>query len=135
MNKKEIEEILSVNKIIAVVGFSNNRERPSNRIARYLHGNGYKVFGVNPRFDRDEIDDIICHSSLKNVPEQIDIVNIFRRSEFVFDLVNEILELDYKPKVIWTQIGVISNEAKELAVSRGIVYIENKCIMVEHNKI
>ncbi len=132
---EEVKEILTSNKVVAVVGFSDNRERPSNRVARYLHGNDFTVYGVNPRFDGKEIDEIVCHTALKNLPEHADIINIFRRSEFVFDLVNEILELDYKPNVIWTQIGVISSEAKELAESRGIVYVENKCIMVEHNKI
>lgn len=135
MNTKEITEILTANKVVAVVGFSDNRERPSNRVARYLHGNDFTVYGVNPRFDGKEIDEIVCQAALKNLPEQADIINIFRRSEFVFDLVNEILELNYKPKVIWTQIGVISSEAKELAESNGILYVENKCIMVEHNKI
>jgi predicted CoA-binding protein len=131
----KIKGILTSNKIIAVIGFSDKRERPSNRIARYLHGNGYKVFGVNPRFNNIEIDEIQSYQSLGDIPQNADIINIFRRSEFVSDLMNEILELEHKPKVVWTQIGVISSEAKELAVKNNIIFIENKCIMVEHNKI
>ncbi len=128
-------EFLNSNKIIAVVGFSDNHLRPSNRIARYLKGNGYKVYGVNPKFDNEQVDEISCYSKLKEIPENADIINIFRRSEFVEDLMKEILALNYKPNVIWTQIGVISSEAKKLAESNGIKYIENKCIMVEHAKI
>ncbi|MDQ3019172.1 MAG: CoA-binding protein [Bacteroidota bacterium] len=131
----KIKDILSSGKSIAIVGFSDNRLRPSNRIGRYLHGNGFKIFGVNPKLDKKEIDEITCYASLKDLPENIDIVNIFRRSEFVEDLMKEILALDYKPEMIWTQIGVISMEAKELALANDIIYVENKCIMVEHAKI
>lgn len=130
-----IEKILNSNETIAVVGYSDNRSRPSNRVGRYLLGNGYKIFGVNPKLQNKEIDEIKCYPFLKDLPEQVDIINIFRRSEFLEDLMKEILELDYKPKVIWAQIGVISNEAKELALANEIIYIENKCIMVEHAKI
>ena len=132
-SKHNFEKILNECKVIAVVGFSDNHSRPSNRIGRYLLGNGYKVYGVNPRFDNKEVDEIICHPSLQHLPEHADIINVFRRSEFVFDLMNEIMELDYKPRVIWTQIGVFSNESKELAEANGITYVENKCIMIEHS--
>lgn len=130
-----IEEILNTYKVIAVVGFSDNHSRPSNRIGRYLLGNGFKVYGVNPKLGNREVDEIKCYSSLKDLPEQADIINIFRRSEFVEDLMKEVLELNYNPKVVWTQIGVISSEAKELALENEIAFIENKCIMVEHTKI
>lgn len=133
--KKTIKEILYSNKIIAVVGYSDNHLRPSNRIGRYLLGNGFKVFGINPKLHNRVIDEINCYAFLKDLPQQIDIVNIFRRSEFVQDLIEEILELNFKPKVIWTQIGVISNEAKEIALANDIIYVENKCIMIEHAKI
>lgn len=130
-----IEEILNTNKVIAVVGFSDNHSRPSNRIGRYLLGNGFKVYGVNPKLENREVDEIKCYSYLKDLPEQTDIVNIFRRSEFVESLMKEVIALNYKPKVVWTQIGVISSEAKELALQNDIVFIENKCIMIEHTKI
>lgn len=130
-----IEEILTQNKVIAIVGFSDNHKRPSNRIGRYLFGNGYKVYGVNPRLHGQVVDEINCYGFLEDLPEKADIVNVFRRSDYVFDLVKEILDLNYKPKVIWAQIDVISNEAKELAKANGFEYIENKCIMIEHSRI
>ncbi len=130
-----IKEILNNNKVIAVVGFSENHTRPSNRIGRYLDGNGYTVYGVNPKLSGTETDNIKCYSNVKDLPEQADIINIFRRSEFVEDLIKEILEMNYKPKVIWAQIGVISSEGRSLAEDNEIAYIENKCIMIEHSKI
>ncbi len=136
MNKEfNIEEILKNNKIISIIGFSDNHIRPSNRIGRYLLRNGYKVYGVNPKLNGKMVNEINCYASLKDVPEKTDIVNIFRRSEYVYDIVKEILELSQMPKVIWTQIGVISQESSELAVSNGLIYIENRCIMVEHANI
>ena len=131
---KLIAEILNSSRTIAIVGFSANHMRPSNRIGRYMRGNGYTVYGVNPGLDKTEVDEIRCFAKLSVLPEKPDIVNIFRRSEFVFDIMQEIAEMNFKPAV-WTQIGVISSEAKELALSKGIVYIENKCIMVEHNNL
>lgn len=134
MNKSP-EEIFSINKVIAVVGFSDNHARPSNRIGRYMKGNGFTVYGVNPKHAGKEIDEIQCYAALKDLPEKADIINVFRRSEFVPDLMKEILELDYKPNLIWTQIGVISGESSELAAVNEIDYIGNKCIMIEHSNI
>ncbi|MEO8447515.1 MAG: CoA-binding protein [bacterium] len=135
MTTSQIEKILTSYNSVAIVGFSHNHQRPSNRIGRYMKGNGFKVMGVNPGLAGREIDEINCYASLKELPEEAEIINIFRRSEFVYDLMNEILLLSYKPKVIWTQIGVVSSEAKELALKNDIEYIENKCIMVEHTLI
>jgi predicted CoA-binding protein len=132
---KLIPDILNNSRSIAIVGFSANHMRPSNRIGRYMRGNGYIVYGVNPGLDKTEVDEIKCFAKLSDLPEQPNIINIFRRSEFVFDIMQEIIEMNYKPKAVWTQIGVISNEAKQLALQNGIVYIENKCIMVEHNNL
>jgi uncharacterized protein len=135
MDIMDIKEILEQAKIIAVVGFSDNHSRPSNRIGRYLHGNNYKVYGVNPRLHNKDVDEINCYAHLKYLPEEPDLINIFRRSEFVEELMIEILKLHRKPKTVWTQIGVISNEAKKMALANEIKYIENKCIMVEHTKL
>ncbi|HMQ67845.1 MAG TPA: CoA-binding protein [Ignavibacteria bacterium] len=130
-----LEEIFESNKVIAIVGFSDNHTRASNRIGRYLKGNGFTVYGINPRLAGKEVDDIICYAKIKDLPEKADIINVFRRSEFVPELMKEILDLDYKPNLIWSQIGVISRESSELAENNQIDYIENKCIMVEHSGI
>ena len=132
---KDYRDIFESNKIVAVVGFSDNHTRASNRIGRYLKGNGFTVYGVNPKLAGKEIDEISCYASVKDLPEEADIINVFRRSEYVPDLMEEILELDYKPNLIWSQIGVISSESSDKALENDIDYIENKCIMVEHNII
>lgn len=130
-----IKDVLASNKIIAVIGLSDNPSRPSNRVARYLYGNGYKVYGVNPKLAGKCVNEIKCFASLKDLPENVHIVNVFRRSEFLLELMKDITELNYKPSVVWTQIGVIDSEANKLAGEKGIVYIESKCIMTEHQKL
>ena len=132
---RSLIEIFNNSKVIAVIGFSENPARPSNRIGRYLTGNLYTVYGVNPKLAGKSVDDIICYSSLDNVPCKIDIINIFRRSEFLTVIVNEVLMLKEKPSVIWTQVGVIDSGAKDLAYINNLEYVENKCIMTEHQKL
>ena len=130
-----LNEIFNDCKVIAIIGFSENPARPSNRIGRYLKGNLYTVYGVNPELEGKSVDGIICYGSLKNIPSKIDLVNIFRRSEFLTGILNEVLKLNEKPSVIWTQYGVIDSAAKDLALKNNIEYVENKCIMTEHQKL
>lgn len=130
-----IAEIFKNARTIAVVGFSDNRSRASNRISRFLVSNGYEVYGVNPDLSGKSIDGIRIYGSVKNIPVKIDIINIFRRSEFLYDLIKEILLLKEKPAVIWTQIGVIDSRAGDLSLKHGIFYIENKCIMTEYQNL
>ncbi len=130
-----LNEIFTVCKVIAIIGFSENPARPSNRIGRYLTGNSYTVYGVNPELEGKSVDGIICYGSLKNIPSKIDLVNIFRRSEFLTGILNEVLKLNEKPSVIWTQYGVIDFAAKNLAYRNNLEYVENKCIMTEHQKL
>lgn len=128
-------EILEKYKKIAVIGFSDNPSRDSNKVGLYAFRNGYEVYGVNPKLDGQNIDGIQCFKSIKDIPEQIEIVNIFRLSIAVLPIVQEILKLNYKPKVIWTQFGIFNEEAKKLAIENGFEYIENRCLLVEHSKI
>ncbi len=126
----EICEILKSSKNIAVVGISNKPGRDSGIIARYLKVWGYNVFGVNPTID--SFDDIQVYKSLKEIPVPVDIVDIFRRSEFVMDVVKEAIEIN--AKIIWMQLGVINYEAKSLAEQSGLKVIMNECIAIEYRR-
>lgn len=131
----EFSEILESAKNIAVVGCSNNPGRTSHSISRYLISAGYNVIPVNP--NHDEILGQVCYPSVQAIPKDvtIDIVNIFRRPAHTADMVRDVLErikeTDESP-VIWTQIGVSSNEANQLSEEAGLPYVKNRCIMVEH---
>ncbi len=123
-------EILSNAKNIAVVGISNKPGRDSGWIAKFLKENGFNVFGVNPALEK--FDEIPIYKSLKEIPQQIDIVDIFRRSEFVVDIVKEAIEIN--AKVIWMQLGVVNYEAEKLAKSSGLKVVMNHCIAVEFRR-
>ena len=116
---------------VAVVGLSRNRERTSRRIADYLVDHGYKVVGVNPNKSFTDADGIKVFNSLSDIPHSIDIVNVFRKSEDIPSLINDIIEAD--PKVLWLQLGIRNDHAVKTIKDRGIAVIQDKCIKIEHS--
>jgi hypothetical protein len=122
---------------IAVVGCSDHPSRTSHRIAAYLQDAGYRVIPVNPNHDR--ILDETCYADLPSIPADVtvDIVNIFRAPEHTADMVQSAIDRMKQTgthPVIWTQLGVSSAEAEQLADDAGLPYVRNKCIMVEHRR-
>jgi predicted CoA-binding protein len=129
-DSSEIIDILKIFKSIAVVGLSANSWRPSNQVASYLIYAGYKIYPVNP--NHEEILGLRCYPDLKSVPAKIDIVNIFRRPEYVLPIVEEAIEIGVK--TIWMQLGVINHNAAQKAKSCGLKVIMNRCIRIEHRR-
>ncbi|MBN8569700.1 MAG: CoA-binding protein [Ignavibacteria bacterium] len=126
------DEVLNKYKKIAVLGFSQNSLRPSNHITIYLQNAGYTVYGVNPGLAGREVDGIQCYGSLSEIKDEVEIVNVFRNARYLPEIIDEVLALPYKPKVIWTQLEVVNADAKAKAIAAGIDYVEDKCIYVEH---
>ncbi|MGE5683149.1 MAG: CoA-binding protein [Bacillota bacterium] len=124
-------EILKESKNIAVYGMSDKPARISRDIALFLKRKGYNVAGVNPMVKSDEVDGIKIYRSLKDVPFKIDIVDVFRRSENIPEIIPDVLEI--KPQVLWLQSGIINDEAVKPAIEAGIETIQDTCIMVEYN--
>jgi uncharacterized protein len=124
----EIGELLKRSKTIAVVGLSNNPLRPSHGVSAYMQGHGYRIIPVNPRIKGALGEKAV--SSLSDVSEKIDIVDVFRRSEFVADVVDEAIRL--RVPAIWMQEGVIHKEAAEKARKAGIFVVMDLCILKEH---
>jgi hypothetical protein len=123
-----ITDILLRAKTIAVVGLSNNPLRPSHGVAAYLQGQGYRIIPVNPNIDSSLGED--AYPSLLDVPEKIDIVNIFRRSEFVEPIVDQAIQL--KTPAVWMQEDVINEKAAQKARQAGIFVVMDRCILIEH---
>lgn len=123
-------EILKQSKNIAVVGLSDKPNRESYSIAKYLYSRGYNVAGVNPTLKKDNVDGINVYPGLKDVPFQIDIVDVFRRSELVQELIPDLLEV--KPKTVWLQSGIRNEETEQKMNEAGIEYIDDTCIYVSH---
>ncbi|MGH1521834.1 MAG: CoA-binding protein [Nitrosopumilus sp.] len=127
---EQIEQILSYKKV-AVIGISKNPSKAAHYVPKYLSENGYDVVPVNPT--ADEILNKKCYSSISEVSEQIDIVEIFRPSDQVFPFVQKAIEK--RPKVIWLQEGIHNSEAEELARKEGIDVVFNRCMLAEHQRL
>lgn len=123
-----IAELLKRSKTIAVVGLSADPFRPSHGVSAYMQGHGYRIIPVNPNIT--ECLGQKAYPSLLDVPEKIDIVNVFRRSEFVEAVVDQAIQL--KVPVIWMQEEVIQERAAEKARIAGIFVVMDQCILKEH---
>ena len=125
-----IREILKL-KTIAVVGMSPKQERPSHYVAMYLKENGYTIYPVNP--GHDKIAGINCYPDLKDIPDSIDVVDIFRRSEFVPLIVDSAISIG--AKAVWMQDTVIHEEAGKKAEEAGLLMVMNDCMLRQHRKL
>jgi predicted CoA-binding protein len=123
-----IADLLQRAKTIAVVGLSSNPLRPSHGVTAYMQSHGYRIIPVNPRIEESLGEK--AYATLSDVPEKIDIVNIFRRSEFVEVIVDEAIRL--KVPAIWMQEDVIHEKAGEKARQAGIFVVMDRCILKEH---
>ena len=127
----QIRELLERAKTIAVVGLSDNPMRPSHGVSAYMQSHGYRIIPVNP--ECDEVLGQKSYPSLLDVPEKIDIVNVFRRPMFVPSVVDQAIQIE--APAIWMQEGVIHEAAAEKARQAGIFVVMDRCILVEHRKI
>ena len=128
---KQIAEILRVGRIIAVVGLSAKRYRPSYGVAEYMQRAGYRIIPVNP--NETEVLGEKCYPDVESVPEPIDIVDIFRRSEFVPEIVEAAIRKG--AKVIWMQEGVVHEEAARRAQEAGLEVVMDRCILKDHRRL
>jgi hypothetical protein len=124
----EIGELLKRTKTIAVVGLSDSPLRPSYGVSAYMQTQGYRIIPVNPSIKGSLGEKAVA--TLADVPEKIDMVDVFRRSEFVPEIVDEAIRL--KVPAIWLQEGVIHEEAAEKARKAGITVVMDKCVLKEH---
>ncbi len=134
----DIPQLLENSKTIAVVGLSPRETRTSHKIAKYLQKAGYRIVPINPH--RDELLGEVSYPTVDAVPDevQIDIVDIFRRPQFTADVVRDVVrrkERTGDAPVVWTQIGVSSSEAEQLAGEAGLDYVRNRCTLVEHSRL
>jgi uncharacterized protein len=123
-----ILEILKISKTIAVVGLSSRRMRPSYGVAEYMQSAGYKIIPVNP--NETEVLGEKSYARLEDVPERIEIVDIFRRSEYVPDIIESAIRVG--ARAVWMQEGVLHPAAAERARQAGLFVIEDSCILKEH---
>jgi uncharacterized protein len=126
-----IPEILKSAKVIAVVGLSGNPMRPSNGVSEYMQRAGYRIIPVNP--NETEVLGERSYARLEDVPEKIDIVDVFRRPEHVPGIVESAIRIG--AKAVWLQEGVIHQPGAERARAAGLHVVVDKCILKEHRKL
>src|SRR5262249_10879692 len=130
-----IRGILNTVKSIAMVGFSPKESRPSYFAFKYLHERGYTMIPINPGHAGKEVLGRKIYARLADVPEPIDMVDIFRAPQFAVGIVQEALELKPQPQVIWMQLGVRSNEAAARAEAAGLKVVMNRCPKIEFGRL
>ncbi len=119
-------------KNIAVVGMSKNQEKPSHFVPEYLIKNGYNIIPVNPT--TEEILERKSYKRVSEIKEDVDIVDIFRKSEDIVPVVEDLLKKK-NIKVIWLQKGIFNKQAKEIANKNGIDFVYNRCMLEEHERL
>lgn len=131
MDDRFLRELLTTSHTVAMVGLSASPERDSHRVAAYLKEHGYRVIPVNPAVG--EVLGEKAYASLRDIPESVDIVDVFRRPEDAPAVVEEALAL--KPRAVWLQLGVVSEAAAALAAAAGTPLVMDRCLKGEHVRL
>jgi len=126
-----IPELLKTSRTISVVGLSSRRFRPSYGVAEYMQRKGYRIIPVNP-FVRDVLGEK-CYPDLDSIPARVDIVDIFRRAEFVPEIVEAAIRIG--ARAVWMQEGVVHQEAAERARAAGLEVVMDRCILKDHRRL
>ncbi|MFW5487889.1 MAG: CoA-binding protein [Desulfovibrio sp.] len=132
-NTQDLKALFDRIRTIAVVGAKDVPGQPVDMVGRYLLENGFNVIPVHPK--RQNIWGVTTYPSLTDVPEPVDMVNVFRAPQFCPQHARETLELQSRPSVFWMQLGIVSPEAEEILTPQGIQVIQNECLMVVHKRV
>lgn len=126
-----LRQVLKENRTIAVVGLSADWNRPSYFAAKYMQERGYRIIPVNPKYP--EILGEKCYPDLKSIPEKVDIVDVFRKPEDCVPIAREAVAIG--AKVLWLQLGVVNEEARQIAEAAGLTVIEDRCVKIEYARL
>lgn len=132
----EIRRILSEPATVAVIGCSNRPERDSLRIAKLLKRKGFKVIPVNPRLEPDALLEALgerCYPDLASIPEPVDIVDVFRRPEYLPQVASDAVAKG--ARILWCQLGVVNLEAATLAQAAGMTVVMDRCPAIEYSRL
>ena len=127
----QLRRILKENHTIAIVGLSADWYRPSYFAAKYMQEHGFRIIPVNPKYT--EILGEKCYPDLKSIPEKIDMVDVFRKSADCAPIAKEAVAIG--AKVLWLQLGVENDQAKAIAESGGVEFVENRCVKIEYARL
>lgn len=128
-----LRRILSENHVIAIVGLSADWFRPSYFAAKYMQEHGYRVIPVNPRYAGQKLLGETCYASLKDIPDKVDLVDVFRKTEDVMPIAKDAIAIG--ARTLWQQIGVKNATAAELARKAGLAAVMDHCVKIEHARL
>lgn len=126
-----INRVVTSARSVAVIGASPNPARPSHGVAAYLHRSGLRVYPVNPAIT--ELFGLTAYPSLADVPEPVDVVDVFRRSEVVAEVAEQAVAA--RAGALWLQLGVVNEQAAALAAAGGLAVVMDRCLAVEHRRL
>ena len=129
----KIKELFISSRVIALVGASNNKEKDSNKVMRFLQRAGYKVIPVNPKYINNFIHGEKVYGSLMDIEQKVDIVDVFRPSEEAEEIANQTIKIG--AHTLWLQLDIKSDKAKDLVMKNKIYYISNKCTKIEFERL
>lgn len=131
MKDREIRQLLETSQTIAVVGLSDKPDRDSYRVAEYLQRNGYRIIPVNPTVDAALGEK--SYATVSDIPEPVDIVDVFRRADAVGPVVEDAIRAG--AKAVWMQLGIVNEEAARAAEAAGLQVVMDRCMKIEHARL
>ena len=133
LDDRLMRAMLGESRSIAIIGAKDKPGQAVDRVGRYLLEQGYRVVPVHPM--RKSVWGLPVVPSIAELPEPVDIINLFRAPEYCFGHAQEVLQLGWRPKLFWMQLGIRSIEARQLLARTGMTVVEDSCIMVEHERL
>jgi predicted CoA-binding protein len=130
-----LREILTTSPTIAVLGVHREPEKAAFYVPEYLHDEGYRILGVNPRFAGQELFGETVRKTLAEITEPIDLVDVFRRSAMIPEHIEDILAMKPRPKVVWLQLGIKNEDAAHILEAAGIIVVQNRCVLADHQRL
>lgn len=131
----QLREILRTSPTIAVLGIHREPEKAAFYVPEYLHDEGYRIIGVNPTFRGEELFGERVRSTLAEIDEPVDLVDVFRRSEMIPQHVEDILAMKPRPRVVWFQLGIRNDEVAHILEAAGIRVVQNRCTLADHQRL
>jgi uncharacterized protein len=135
INDAQLREILTASPTIAVLGVHNEPDKAAFYVPEYLHDEGYRIIGVNPRLVGQELFGEPVRNTLAEIGEPVDLVDVFRRAELIPQHVEDILAMNPRPKVVWFQLGIKHDDSARILEAAHITVVQNRCTLADHQRL
>ena len=131
----QLREILTTSSTVAVLGVHREPEKAAYYVPEYLHDEGYRIIGVNPRFRGESLFGEPVRATLAEIGELVDLVDVFRRPTAIPEHVEDILAMQPRPRVVWFQLGIKHDEVARILEAAGITVVQNRCMLADHQRL